>query len=101
CTLPRKKKKLSSNTHQTEHVQSVPEALIYQEMKWGTWKKGRIREDRINQPFYTIQRINPFSSTVNITSMFYCQGRTENSWGPRAIGDHGAPVSLPILKKAY
>ncbi|CAI9589161.1 unnamed protein product, partial [Staurois parvus] len=23
------------------------------------------------------------------------------SWGPRAIGDHGAPVSLPTLKKAY
>ncbi|CAI9561999.1 unnamed protein product, partial [Staurois parvus] len=28
-------------------------------------------------------------------------GRTDNSWGPRAIGDHGAPVSLPKLKKAY
>ncbi|CAI9606901.1 unnamed protein product, partial [Staurois parvus] len=22
-------------------------------------------------------------------------------WGPWAIGDHGAPVSLPKLKKAY
>ncbi|CAI9574964.1 unnamed protein product [Staurois parvus] len=30
-----------------------------------------------------------------------CQGRTDNSWGPRAIGDHGTPVSLPKLKKAY
>ncbi|CAI9594268.1 unnamed protein product, partial [Staurois parvus] len=29
------------------------------------------------------------------------QGRTENLWGPRAIGDHWAPVSLPKLKKAY
>ncbi|CAI9580513.1 unnamed protein product, partial [Staurois parvus] len=29
------------------------------------------------------------------------QGRTDNSWGPRVIGDHGAPVSLPKLKKAY
>ncbi|CAI9573782.1 unnamed protein product, partial [Staurois parvus] len=29
------------------------------------------------------------------------QGRTDNSWGPRAIGDHRAPVSLPKLKKAY
>ncbi|CAI9611618.1 unnamed protein product, partial [Staurois parvus] len=29
------------------------------------------------------------------------QGQTDNSWGPRAIGDHGAPVSLPELKKAY
>ncbi|CAI9545397.1 unnamed protein product, partial [Staurois parvus] len=26
------------------------------------------------------------------------QGRTDNSWGPRAIGDHGAPVFLPTLK---
>ncbi|CAI9544371.1 unnamed protein product, partial [Staurois parvus] len=29
------------------------------------------------------------------------QGRTDNSWGPRAIGDHGALVSLPKFKKAY
>ncbi|CAI9591139.1 unnamed protein product, partial [Staurois parvus] len=29
------------------------------------------------------------------------QGRTDNSWGPQAIGDHGALVSLPKLKKAY
>ncbi|CAI9560238.1 unnamed protein product, partial [Staurois parvus] len=29
------------------------------------------------------------------------QGRTDNSWGLRAIGDHGTPVSLPKLKKAY
>ncbi|CAI9579719.1 unnamed protein product, partial [Staurois parvus] len=29
------------------------------------------------------------------------QGRTDNSWGPRTIGDHGAPVSLPKLKTAY
>ncbi|CAI9562271.1 unnamed protein product, partial [Staurois parvus] len=27
------------------------------------------------------------------------QGRTDNSWGPRAIGDHGTPVSFPKLKK--
>ncbi|CAI9541508.1 unnamed protein product, partial [Staurois parvus] len=31
----------------------------------------------------------------------YTQGRTDNSWGPRAIVDHGAPVSLPKLIKAY
>ncbi|CAI9589019.1 unnamed protein product, partial [Staurois parvus] len=30
----------------------------------------------------------------------WLQGRTDNSWGSRAIGDHGAPVSLPKLKKA-
>ncbi|CAI9552053.1 unnamed protein product, partial [Staurois parvus] len=29
------------------------------------------------------------------------QSQTDNSWGPRAIEDHGAPVSLPKLKKAY
>ncbi|CAI9535285.1 unnamed protein product, partial [Staurois parvus] len=29
------------------------------------------------------------------------QGQTDNSWGPRAIRDHGAPVTLPKLKKAY
>ncbi|CAI9555766.1 unnamed protein product, partial [Staurois parvus] len=29
------------------------------------------------------------------------QGQTDNSWDPRAIGDHGAPVSLPKLKEAY
>ncbi|CAI9549515.1 unnamed protein product, partial [Staurois parvus] len=29
------------------------------------------------------------------------QGRTDNSWGPRAIRDPGAPVSLLKLKKAY
>ncbi|CAI9578650.1 unnamed protein product, partial [Staurois parvus] len=26
---------------------------------------------------------------------------TDNSWGSRAIGDHGAPVSLLKLKKSY
>ncbi|CAI9612543.1 unnamed protein product [Staurois parvus] len=31
----------------------------------------------------------------------YSQGQTDNSWGSRTIGDHGAPVSLPKLKKAY
>ncbi|CAI9575419.1 unnamed protein product, partial [Staurois parvus] len=28
------------------------------------------------------------------------QGWTDNSWSPRAIEDHGAPVSLPKLKKS-
>ncbi|CAI9540159.1 unnamed protein product, partial [Staurois parvus] len=46
-----------------------------------------------------MQRINSLGSTMSITSMLYCQGRTDNSWGPRAIGDHGAPVSLPKRKK--
>ncbi|CAI9547415.1 unnamed protein product [Staurois parvus] len=28
-------------------------------MDCGLWKKGRIREDRIKHPFYTMWRINP------------------------------------------
>ncbi|CAI9597907.1 unnamed protein product [Staurois parvus] len=49
-----------------------PHIYSYQEMKRGHWKKGRIREVKIKQPFYTIQRINPLGSTVSITSIFYC-----------------------------
>ncbi|CAI9552319.1 unnamed protein product, partial [Staurois parvus] len=30
----------------------------------------------------------------------YKQGRTDNSWGPQAIGDHGAPVPLPKTQKS-
>ncbi|CAI9563963.1 unnamed protein product [Staurois parvus] len=52
--------------------------MSYQEIRGGHWKKGRIREDRIKQSFYTMQRINPLGSTVNLTSMFYCQGRTDH-----------------------
>ncbi|CAI9556424.1 unnamed protein product, partial [Staurois parvus] len=36
-----------------------------------------------------------------ITTITMTHGWTDNSWGPRAIGDHGAPVSLPTLKNAY
>ncbi|CAI9539923.1 unnamed protein product, partial [Staurois parvus] len=35
------------------------------------------------------------------TALSKSQGRADNSWCPRAIGDHGAPVSLHKLKKAY
>ncbi|CAI9592397.1 unnamed protein product, partial [Staurois parvus] len=97
CSLPRKKN-LSSNAHQTEHVQSVSTQYVLSGDKRGHLKKGRIREDRIKHPFYRMQRINPLGFPVNITSILYCQGRTDNSWGPRAIGDHGAPMSLPKLK---
>ncbi|CAI9583671.1 unnamed protein product, partial [Staurois parvus] len=41
--------------------------------------------------------VNPFLPV----SLVQLQGWTDNSWGPRAIGDNGAPVSLPKLKKAY
>ncbi|CAI9551200.1 unnamed protein product [Staurois parvus] len=35
-------------------------------------REGRIREDRIKHSFYTMQKINPLSSTVSIASMLYC-----------------------------
>ncbi|CAI9545364.1 unnamed protein product [Staurois parvus] len=35
-------------------------------------KKGRIREVRIKQGFYALQRINPLGSTVSITRRLYC-----------------------------
>ncbi|CAI9605077.1 unnamed protein product [Staurois parvus] len=75
----------------------TPHDMSYQEIRGGHWKKKMIREIRIKQNFYTMQRINPLGSTVSITSMRYCQRWTDNSWGPRVIGDHGAPVSLPKL----
>ncbi|CAI9596017.1 unnamed protein product [Staurois parvus] len=43
----------------------TPHDTSYQE-------KGRIREVRIKQPFYTMQRINPLGLTVSITSTLYC-----------------------------
>ncbi|CAI9562931.1 unnamed protein product [Staurois parvus] len=52
--------------------------MSYQEIRGGHWKKGRIREVRIKQRFYTMQRINSLGSTVSITSMLYSQGRTDH-----------------------
>ncbi|CAI9583111.1 unnamed protein product [Staurois parvus] len=49
-----------------------PHVMFYQEIRGGHWKKGRIREVRIKQCFYTMWRINPLESTVSITSMHYC-----------------------------
>ncbi|CAI9601051.1 unnamed protein product, partial [Staurois parvus] len=46
--------------------------MYYQEIRGGHWKKGRIREVRIKQHFYTIQRIYPLGSRVSIPSMLYC-----------------------------
>ncbi|CAI9547683.1 unnamed protein product, partial [Staurois parvus] len=60
--------------------------------KRGHWKKGRIRDHRIKQPFYTTQMINPLGSTVSITIMLYCQGRTDHletralPEGPGSVG---------------
>ncbi|CAI9584553.1 unnamed protein product, partial [Staurois parvus] len=36
---------------------------------------------------------------IEVMQEGWSQGWTDNSWGPRAIGDHRAPVSLPKLKK--
>ncbi|CAI9591149.1 unnamed protein product, partial [Staurois parvus] len=36
-----------------------------------------------------------------LSHLVFSRRRTDNSLGPQAIGDHGAPVSLPKLKKAY
>ncbi|CAI9620597.1 unnamed protein product [Staurois parvus] len=63
---PKKNKNLSSNTQQTEHVQSVStHYMSYQEIRRGHWQQ-------IKQPLYTLQRIIPLGSTVIITSMLYC-----------------------------
>ncbi|CAI9549974.1 unnamed protein product, partial [Staurois parvus] len=45
-----------------------------------------------------IKFASKFKGTLQVTTN---QGRTDNSWGPQEIGDNGAPVSLPKLKKAY
>ncbi|CAI9555400.1 unnamed protein product [Staurois parvus] len=58
-----------------------PRALYYQQIDWGMCKKGRITEDRIKQPFYTMQRINPLGSTVS-QACFTARG---------GLTTHGAP----------
>ncbi|CAI9581843.1 unnamed protein product [Staurois parvus] len=50
----------------------TPHDMSYQAIRGGHWKKGRIREVMIKQPFYSMQRKNPLGSTVSITSMLYC-----------------------------
>ncbi|CAI9533481.1 unnamed protein product [Staurois parvus] len=50
----------------------TPHNTSYQEIRGGHWEKGWVREVRIKQGFYTLQRINPLGSTVIITSMLYC-----------------------------
>ncbi|CAI9620972.1 unnamed protein product [Staurois parvus] len=68
-----KKKKTSLALHTKLSMCRVsPHDMSYQEIGEGHWKKRRIREVRINQPFYTMQRINPLGPTVSITSMLYC-----------------------------
>ncbi|CAI9587696.1 unnamed protein product, partial [Staurois parvus] len=68
--------------------------------RW-SFKQGKEQRRKDQTAFLHNAEDNPLDSTVSITSMLYCQGRTDNSWSPWAIGDHGVPVSLPKLKKAY
>ncbi|CAI9550810.1 unnamed protein product [Staurois parvus] len=68
-----KKKKNSLAIHTKLIMCSLPpKTLFYRQMDWGQQQKERIREDRIKQALYTMQRINPLGSTVSITSMLYC-----------------------------
>ncbi|CAI9615506.1 unnamed protein product [Staurois parvus] len=55
-----KKKNLSSNTNQTEHVQSVSTRYVLSGRRGGLEKSGS------NSNLYTMQRINPLGSTVSI-----------------------------------
>ncbi|CAI9619330.1 unnamed protein product, partial [Staurois parvus] len=76
----------------------TPHKMSYQEIRGGHWKKGRIREDRIKECSYTMQRINPLGSTVSKTSMLYCQGRTdhlETRALPEGPGSVGGPMRCP------
>ncbi|CAI9576990.1 unnamed protein product, partial [Staurois parvus] len=92
---PKKKKKTSLAIHTKLSMCRVsPRDTSYQEIRGRHWKKGRIRGVRIKQSFYTMQRINPLGSTVSITSMLYCQGRTDHSgiWAlPEGPGSAGGP----------
>ncbi|CAI9623046.1 unnamed protein product, partial [Staurois parvus] len=71
-------------------------ALQSHTKQWAYSGKHTVKQHTVN-PLITSDG-NPFLPRV-ITAVG--QGRTDNSWGPWAIGDHGAPVSLSKLKKAY
>ncbi|CAI9595752.1 unnamed protein product [Staurois parvus] len=57
---------------------------------------------RISHGRCTCHLVLPISRTAALYSWngdnSQAQGQTDNSWGPWAIGDHGAPVCLPTLK---
>ncbi|XP_077316534.1 SLC2A4 regulator isoform X2 [Lithobates pipiens] len=64
----------------------------YQEMDWGLWKKGRIREDRITQPFYTMRRINPLGSTAPSPINVSVTPKMSLSWQPPPLLIKAPPV---------
>ncbi|CAI9577244.1 unnamed protein product [Staurois parvus] len=69
---PRKSKTSLAIHTKLSRCRVSPHAMSYQAIRGGYWKKGSIREVRINQPFYITQRINPLGSTLSLTSMLYC-----------------------------
>ncbi|CAI9615473.1 unnamed protein product [Staurois parvus] len=69
---PKKKKNYLTIHTKLSMCRVTPDNMFFQEIRGGHWKKGRIREERIKQCFYTMQRINALGSTVSITSMLYC-----------------------------
>ncbi|CAI9609584.1 unnamed protein product, partial [Staurois parvus] len=78
-------------------IARVTPHMSYQVIR-GHWKKGRIREDRIKHPFCTMQRNNPLVCRMSITSMLYCQGRTdhlETRALPEGPGSVGGPMRCP------
>ncbi|CAI9598899.1 unnamed protein product [Staurois parvus] len=71
---PKKKTSLAIET-KLSMCRMTPYDMSSQEIRGGYWKKGKIREDRIKQPLYTMQWINPLGFTVSITNMLYCKYR--------------------------
>ncbi|CAI9624352.1 unnamed protein product, partial [Staurois parvus] len=75
---PKKKKKTSLAIHtKLSKCRVTPHNMSYQEIRGRQWKMGRIREVRIKQQFYTIQRINPLGSTVRINKHALLQIQTD------------------------
>ncbi|CAI9624214.1 unnamed protein product [Staurois parvus] len=68
---PKKKKPCLAIHTKLSMCRVTPHDLSYQEIRGWHWKKGRIRDSGSNS-VYTMQIINPLSSTVSITSMLYC-----------------------------
>ncbi|CAI9578612.1 unnamed protein product [Staurois parvus] len=63
---PKKKKKnLSSNTHQTEHVHVTTGSVCIRTIE------GEDQRRPDQTAFYTMRRIKPLGSTVSITNMPY------------------------------
>ncbi|CAI9553685.1 unnamed protein product [Staurois parvus] len=51
-------------------------------------------------PVSNIHHTSPLTSVAVLQGKGNNQGRTNNSWGPRAIGDHGGPCVLAQTQKS-